>query len=209
VPSWPAKITGVQTEYIYEKIPGKTRLQHPFQLAVWTLGLMRRLNGEPFGIRLSMTSAWRLIKQIGLSASGRWGGQSNRTGHRSGGGSRGSRRAFSPWRRSRGKHLIWRPGEGAVALSYRRRTSALPGATPVLRTSSVRRQWNMISALNGRGQMRFIPTKSVSARVRVKSLRLLTTGAPGAVSLIVDGHPNHQARCHHGSLVRRFLQEYG
>lgn len=66
-PGRPAKITGLPMEWIYRTIEGKTPLLYRFEVALWTLDLVRWLIGERFAIRLSKTSTWRLMKQMRLS----------------------------------------------------------------------------------------------------------------------------------------------
>jgi len=75
------------------------------------------------------------------------------------------------------------------------------GETSVVRTTGARYGWNMVSAVSGRGDMRFMLTaKSVTARVFVEFLRRLITGAKQPVFLIVGGRPSHRS-----SMVREFL----
>jgi transposase len=204
VPGRPAKITGLQMEWIYKTIAGKTPLQYRFEFALWTLDLVRWLIGERFGIRLSKTSTWRLMKQMGLSA--------QRPLWRA---AEQDREQVKRWKREEWPRIqglakaekasIWFGDEAGVRSDYHRGTTWAPvGETPVVRTSGARWRWNMISAVNGRGQMRFMLTeKAVTARVFVEFLRRLITGARGPVFLIVDGHPSHR-----GSLVGKFLKEH-
>ncbi len=61
----------------------------------------------------------------------------------------------------------------------------------------------MISAVSGRGDMRFMLTeKSVTAKVFVEFMRRLITGVKQPVFLIVDGHPSHRS-----PVVRQFLRK--
>ena len=68
LPGRPPKISGRVIGRIRRAIAGKTPRQHQFEFALWTLDLARWMIGEEFGIRLSKTSTWRLMKQLGLSA---------------------------------------------------------------------------------------------------------------------------------------------
>lgn len=201
VPGRPPKITGSQMEWIYKTIAGKTPLQYRFEFALWTLDLVRWLIGERFGIRLSKTSTWRLMHQMGLSAQRPlWRALEQDAG------------AVERWKREEyakiqalakaEKASIWFGDEAGVRSDYHRGTTWAPvGETPVVRTTGARYRWNMISAVSGRGDMRFMLTaKSVTAKVFVEFLRRLITGAKQPVFLIVDGHPSHRS-----SVVRQFL----
>ncbi|MGQ9919503.1 MAG: transposase, partial [Bryobacteraceae bacterium] len=73
----------------------------------------------------------------------------------------------------------------------------------VVRSTGARYRWNMISAVNGRGDLRFMLTaKAVTAQVFVEFLRRLMTGAQRPVSLIVEGHASHRS-----PVVRQFLRQ--
>jgi len=202
VPGRPAKITVSQMEWIYRTIAGKTPQQYRFEFALWTLDLVRWLIGERFGIRLSKTSTWRLMKQMGLSAQRPlWRALEQ------------DAEAVERWKREQypriqelakaEKASIWFADKAGVRSDYHRGTTWAPvGQTPVVRTIGARYRWNMISAVSARGDMRFMLTaKSVTAKVFVEFLRRLITGAKQPVFLIVDGHPSHRS-----SLVRQFLR---
>lgn len=175
-----------------------------FEFALWTLDLVRWLIDERFGIRLSKTSSWRLMNQMGLSAQRPlWRALEQDAA------------AVERWKREEypkiqalakaEKASIWFGDEAGVRSDYHRGTTWAPiGATPVVRTTGARYRWNMISAVNGRGDMRFMLTgKSVTAAVFVEFLRRLIAGDGRPVFLIVDGHPSHRS-----SVVRQFLQKH-
>jgi|GEM_PF-670417 len=198
----PAKITASQMEWIYRTIASKTPQQYRFEFALWTLDLVRWLIGERFGIRLSKTSTWRLMKQMGLSAQRPlWRALEQ------------DAEAVERWKREQypriqelakaEKASIWFADEAGVRSDYHRGTTWAPvGQTPVVRTTGARYRWNRISAVSARGDMRFMLTaKSVTAKVFVEFLRRLITGTQRPVYLIVDGHPSHRS-----SLVRQFLR---
>ena len=204
VPGRPPKITGSQIGWIYRTIAGKTPQQYRFEFALWTLDLVRWLIDERFGIRLSKTSTWRLMNQMGLSAQRPlWRALEQ------------DATAVERWKREEypkiqalakaEKASIWFGDEAGVRSDYHRGTTWAPiGATPVVRTTGARYRWNMISAVNGRGDMRFMLTgKSVTAAVFVEFLRRLIAGDGRPVFLIVDGHPSHRS-----SVVRQFLQKH-
>jgi transposase len=203
VPGRPPKITGSQIEWIYKTVAGKTPLQYRFEFALWTLDLVRWLIDERFGIGLSKTSTWRLMNQMGLSAQRPlW---------------RASEQdvvAVERWKReeypkiqalAKSEHAsIWFGDEAGVRSDHHRGTTWSPvGETPVVATTGARYRWNMISAVSGRGDMRFMLTgKSITAAVFVEFLRRLIAGTSHPIFLIVDGHPTHRS-----SLVRQYLEK--
>ncbi|MCL4797894.1 MAG: IS630 family transposase [Bryobacteraceae bacterium] len=204
VPGRPPKVTGPQIEWIYKTIAGKTPLQYRFEFALWTLDLVRWLIAERFGIRLSKTSTWRLMNQMGLSAQRPlWRAMEQDAA------------AVERWKREEypriralakaAKASIWFGDEAGIRSDYHRGTTWAPvGETPVVATTGARYRWNMISAVNGRGDMRFMLTgKAVTAAVFVEFLRRLITGAAHPVFLIVDGHPTHRS-----SVVRQFVKNH-
>jgi transposase len=65
IPGRPPKIKGSQIERICKTLAGRTPQQYRFEFALWTLDLVRWLIAEEFGIRLSKTSTWRLMKTTG------------------------------------------------------------------------------------------------------------------------------------------------
>ena len=204
IPGRPVKIAAQQFEHIYRTIAGRTPLQYRFEFALWTLDRVRWLIAEDYGVRLSRTSTWRLMNRMGLSAQ------------------RPLRRAqqqdagrVEQWRREEfpkiqaqakaEKAQIWFGDEASVRSDYHSGTTGAPrGATPVVRTTGARSRWNMLSAVNGRGDMRFmLEQKSVTTATFVEFLRRLIQNAPEKVFLIVDGHPTHRA-----AAVGRFLQAH-
>ena len=204
MPGRPPKITGSQIEWIYRTTAGKTPQQYRFEFALWTLDLVRWLIDERFGIRLSKPSAWRLMNQMGLSAQRPlWRALEQDAA------------AVERWKREEypkiqalakaEKASIWFGDEAGVRSDYHRGTTWAPiGATPVVRTTGASYRWNMISAVNGRGDMRFMLTgKSVTAAVFVEFLKRLIAGIGRPVFLIADGHPSHRS-----PVVRQFLQKH-
>ena len=203
VPGRPAKISGRVIGRIYRAIAGKTPQQYRFEFALWTLDLARWMIGEEFGIRLSKTSTWRLMKQLGLSAQRPLWRAAEQDPER-----------VARWRREEFPAIqaaakaagasIWFGDEAGVRPDYHRGPTWAPvGQTPVAPTTGARYRWNMLSVVNGRGDLRFMLTdKTVTAAVFVEFLRRLIAKAAAPVFLIVDGHPVHRAVA-----VRRFLKD--
>ncbi len=82
-----------------------------------------------------------------------------------------------------------------------RTTWGRKGSTPVVKSTGARFRFNLVSAINNLGQMRFMLTdQNVNNEVYVEFLRRLLTGATQPVFLVVDGHPVHRSRA-----VKRFV----
>ena len=81
-------------------------------------------------------------------------------------------------------------------------TWAVRGRTPVVSTTGARFGMNLISAVDRRGQMRFMVTKGrVGGRTFLDFLRRLLKDVSCPVFLIVDGHPAHKAR-----IVKKYVE---
>ncbi len=75
------------------------------------------------------------------------------------------------------------------------------GRTPVVQSTGARFRFNLISAINSLGQMRFMLTEwNVNNEVYVEFLRRLLVGAKQPIYLVVDGHSVHRSRA-----VKRFV----
>jgi hypothetical protein len=79
---------------------------------------------------------------------------------------------------------------------------AKKGETPVLKTTGARFSVTMISAVCGRGQMRFMAVeKACTAPVFIDFLKRLIHGQEQPIFLIVDGHPVHKSK-----MVKKFVE---
>ena len=61
----PMKIRPEQMRWLYRTVTGKSPLQYRFEFALWTREMIRILLREEFGLKLSVTSVGRLLKQLG------------------------------------------------------------------------------------------------------------------------------------------------
>ena len=76
-----------------------------------------------------------------------------------------------------------------------RTTWGRKGSTPIVKSTGARFRFNLISAINSLGQMRFMLTdKNVNNGVYVEFLRRLLVGAKQPIFLVVDGHSVHRSR---------------
>ncbi len=192
----PRILDGRQMQWICRTIAGKNPLQMRLPFALWTLKLVQAVINEKFGVFLSKASVWRLLQQLGLSAQ------------------RPLFKAFQQdpkkvdeWVKRRYpaiKRMAKRVGariffgdEAGVRSDFHAGTTWAPvGETPVIRATGARFSLNMISAVDNRGELRFMVVDgTVNAHVFIEFLNRLLVNADRPIFLIVDGHPSHRAKC--------------
>ena len=191
----PMKLRPEQLKSLYDLVADQTPLQHRFEFALWTLDVVRWLIAERFQVKLSRSSTHRLMRQLGLSC--------QRPLHRAyeqdaARVERWKREEF-PLIRQMAKKAgaeIWFSDECGVRSDYHTGTTWGPsGKTPIVKSTGARFRFNLISAINNLGQMRFMLTESnVNNEVYVEFLKRLLVGAKQPVFLVVDGHSVHRSR---------------
>lgn len=67
VPGRPPKLSGVQTEEIYQIVAGTNPDQHQLDFGLWTRDLVRQIIATRFGVELSLPSVGRLLHKLGMS----------------------------------------------------------------------------------------------------------------------------------------------
>jgi len=198
----PRKLSGKQLQQLYTLIVKNTPMQFRFAFALWTSGLIRELIRKKYGVALSEVSVWRLLKKMGLSPQ------------------KPLFRAYQQdpikvdtylkeeypriKRRAKAKKArIFFGDEASIRSDYHSGTTWAPkGETPIVRTTGARFKINMISAVSGRGDFRFMLTeKGLTAEVFIEFLERLIAGAEGPTFLILDGHPVHRS-----VKVRKFVE---
>jgi len=191
----PPKLNGKALAWVYSTVTTKDPMQMKFPFALWTTSMIATLIRRRFGVRLSRSSVSRLLNQLGLSAQ------------------RPLWRAYQQnpedverWLKKdyprivtlarRDKAQIYFADEAGVRSDFHSGTTwGVRGRTPVVSTTGARFGMNLLSAVNRRGQMRFMVTKGrVGARTFLDFLRRLLKDVRGSVFLIVDGHSAHKAR---------------
>lgn len=197
----PMKLRPDQLKRLYDLVAGQTPLQHRFEFALWTIALVRWLIWEEFQVKLSRSSTHRLLQQLGLSCQ------------------RPLRRAYEQdaarverWKKEEFPQIrqmaeqagaeIWFSDECGVGSDYHSGTTwGRKGSTPIVKSTGARFRFNLISAINNLGQMRFMLTdRNVNNEVYVEFLRRLLAGAKQPIFLVVDGHSVHRSRA-----VKRFV----
>jgi transposase len=194
VPGRPPRLGGAQLSRLYALIVGKDPRQMQFEFALWTREMVREVIRREFGVRLSVVSAGRLLRKLGLSP--------QRPLHRA---YQQNPEAVERWKREEYPAIraaaeeqgavVYFADEAGIRSDYHAGTTWSPvGQTPVVKNTGARFSVNMISAVSAQGALRFaLYEGNTNARVFINFCQRLLHDAPGPVYLIVDGHPAHRA----------------
>ena len=197
VPGRPPKLAGPQLSRLYALIAGKDPRQMQFEFALWTREMVREVIRREFGVALSVVSAGRLLRKLGLSP--------QRPLHRA---YQQNPEAVERWKREEYPAIkaaaeqqgatVYFADEAGIRSDYHAGTTWSPvGQTPVAKNTGARFSVNMISAVSAQGALRFaVYEGNTNAHVFINFCQRLLHDAPGPVYLIADGHP----QCH---VVRR------
>ncbi len=191
----PVKISGSQMKWLYQAVTENNPLQYRFEFALWTRDMIQELLRRQFRLRLSLSSVGRLLKQLGLSCQ------------------RPLFRAFEQdprrvgiWKREEYPAIqalakkenaeIWFGDESGLRSDYHAGTTwGVKGHTPVVPHTGNRISMNMLSAVNARGQMRFmVHDGRLNGPVFVEFLQRLVYNATRPIFLILDGHSAHKSK---------------
>ena len=190
----PPTMSGQQVRYLYELLTTQTPEQLEFEFALWTRAMIRKLIRDQFGIRVSEVSVGRLLKKMGLTP--------QKPLHRA---YEQDEEQVRQWKEEiypriqtlakKEKAVIYFGDEASVKSDYHAGTTWAPkGQTPVVRTTGQRFGINMLSAISGRGHLRFMVTdKRLNASLFCDFLKRLVSGSESPIFLIVDNHPVHRS----------------
>jgi transposase len=190
----PMKISAAQLRWLYETVAAKTPLQFRFEFALWTREMIRMLLREELSLKLSVSSVGRLLRQLGLSC--------QRPLYRA---TEQDPARVRRWREEEFPAIqrlakqagarIFFGDEAGVRTDYHAGTTwGVRGKTPVVPRTGGRHSMNMLSAVNARGELRFMLVKGrVNGVVFAEFLRRLMHGATQPVFLILDGHSIHRS----------------
>jgi transposase len=201
----PIKINAQQMKWLYAAITQNNPLQYRFEFALWTRDMIQVLLREQFGLRLSLSSVGRLLRQLGLSCQ------------------RPLFRAFEQdprrveaWRRDEFPVIqalakqegaeMWFGDESGLRSDYHAGTTwGAKRQTPIVPHTGNRFSLNMLSVVNARGQMRFMVHEGrLNGTVFVEFLSRLVYKAARPIFLVLDGHSAHKSR-----LVRDYVNSLG
>jgi transposase len=200
----PKKLTGSQISWIYNTVRDKDPLQLKFPFALWTREMVAKVIKNKFNIKLSLSSVGRLLHQLGFTR--------QKPLHRA---YQQNPEAVDKWKRTVFPEIkkkakkcgatIYFADESGVRSDYHSgKTWSLKGETPVVESSGARFKVNMLTAIDTRGQMRFIVSKEAIRSDRVCDfLRRLMHNAENPVFVIWDGHPIHKS-----SNVKEYIESF-
>jgi len=188
------KLDAKALEWIYRIVTlgNPNQLKLPFVL--WSAKLLASAIDKQFGVKLSKASVCRLLHQLGLSAQRPLWRAYQRDPE-----------AVERWLKEqypeiaaaakRAKGEVWFADEAGVRSDAHSGTTWAPkGKTPIVSTTGARFGLNVISAVNRRGELRFMCVDGkVNAEVFIEFLKRLVATAGHPVFLVVDGHPTHKA----------------
>lgn len=191
----PRKLTGNQIAWIYNTVRDKDPLQLKFPFALWTREMVARVIKKKFNIKLSLSSVGRLLRQLGFTRQ-----KPLRRAYQQ------NPEAVAEWKETifpeikkkakKRKATIYFADEAGIRSDYHSgKTWGLKGKTPVVESTGARFKVNMITAIDTRGQMRFMVSSETIHSDRVCDfLNRLMHNAENPVFVIWDGHPIHKSR---------------
>jgi transposase len=98
--------------------------------------------------------------------------------------------------------IYWGDETGVSNTANYERGFSLRGQPPVLKVETKRERVSMISAITGRGSVRFMLYETMTQQTLMDFMRRLVTDAPRKVFLILDN-----LRVHHGKIVAQWLEK--
>lgn len=156
IPGAPTKLTAAQMARLARIVRTKTPQQLKFEYTLWTLAIIREVIRRQFGVLLWKVSVGRLMGRLGFTP---------------------QRPLYRTWQQDPVLVQRWRTEAYSVIVAKAKREGAaiffadesevrsdapagttwgLKGTTPVVKTTGARFGFNMISALNAKGQWRFM-----------------------------------------------------
>jgi transposase len=188
------KLKGSMIAWVYRVVVDGDPRQYKFPFALWTRQAIAVLIYRQYKIRLSRNSVGRLLAQLGITPQKPLWRAYQQDPERV----RQWIREEYPEIARRAKQVgaeIWFGDESGLRSDYHAGTTwGVKGRTPVVRTTGARYRLNLLSAVNRRGDMRFMIEKTkLNAEIVCRFLERLMQGSPQAIFLILDGHPMHKS----------------
>jgi len=216
IPGRPRKLDGRAMKWIYEAVATKDPQQFKFPFALWTRGMIAQLIRRRWGVKLSRSSVGRLLRQLGLSP--------QRPLYRA---YQQDPEAVRHWKQTEYPRIrararkqgarIYFADESAIRSDFHRGSTWAPrGQTPTVSSTGARFSLNMISAITGRGDLRFMTYRGrLNAQQFCLFVDRLMHDSTTPIYLIVDRHPVHRSGAvrqhvqgYHGRLQLIFLPSY-
>jgi len=191
----PKKLTGSQIKWVYKTIRDKNPQQMKFDFALWTRSMIANLIKRQFGVKLSLTSVGRLLRQLGFTCQK----PLYRAHQRDSELVKQWKEQIFPQIQKRAKKegaVIYFQDESGVRSDFHSgKTWALKGRTPIVESTGARFGLNMMAAITPRGQMNFmIVHGTVRSDQICDFLKRLMRGREHKVFLVWDGHPTHKSK---------------
>jgi transposase len=191
----PRKLNGKQIAWIDRTVREKDPMQLVFPFALWTRERVAKLIHWKYGIKLSVSSAGRLMRMLGLTC--------QKPLYRA---YQQNPEATDLWmkveypkivaRANRENASIFFEDESGVRSDHHAgKTWAPKGERPVVKTTGSRFSVNMIGAVTHNGTMGFMTVKgTIKAPQICEFLNRLMSEKSGKVFVIWDGHPTHSSK---------------
>lgn len=201
----PMKISAAAMQWLYQTIAGKNPLQCRFEFALWTREMIRALLREEFDLKLSLSSVGRLLRQLGLSCQRPLFRAIEQDPERVRRWKEEEFPAIQRRAKEAGARILFGDEAGVRSDYHAGTTWGVKGQTPIVPRTGGRYSINMLSAISGRGELRFMLVKGrVNGTVFAEFLRRLMHNASHPIFLILDGHSIHRSRP-----VREFVAQQG
>jgi len=209
------KITQVERKRLQKWLMKNPQQLH-FDFGLWTLEIIQALIKREFKKDVSLWTVSRILKSIGYTK---------------------QKPLYRAWQQDPKKveqwlkveyprikkeakkenRSIWFEDEaGFRSTDHRGTTWSKKGKTPIVRTTGARFGCNSVSAVNKRGELRFMLFEGTfTTHVFINFLKRLLEGNKENITLIVDGHPTHKTKkvkefvdSTHGKLKIEYLPPY-
>jgi transposase len=194
-PKGPSRLKGWQAAQIVRTIIDRTPDQLKMPFVLWTREAVGELIAQRFGVRVSPMTVGRWLRRWGLTPQKpvrrAWEQNPKQVEH--------WLKVQYPSIRSEAKaeraQIHWGDEMGLRSDHQAGTSYGRKGQTPVVAGTGQRWRCNMISAITGRGSLRFMVFKRrFTAEVFIEFMRRLIRSVGRKVYLIVDGHPVHVSR---------------